>query len=501
MRNHILTIILGAALTALNSCSSVPSDTVYRHGVIVSSDKIASETGVDILKTGGNAVDAACATAMALAVTYPQAGNIGGGGFALVYLADSQKVYYLDFRETAPAAATSDMYLTADGNVDSDRPLEGSSAAGTPGTVAGLYDLNRRFGKHLWLDIVRPARMLADTGFIIGQPLAEKLADYSEELQKFPATAKIFFPEQKSLTAGDRLMQTDLGSTLIAIETGGRDGFYLGETAQKIADYCADNGGLITMDDLAAYTPIWREPVTFDYRGLDIYCAGLPSSGGIVMGQILWSLDQFEIERYTPDAPEYIHLFAEASRRAYADRSKHLGDPAFTDNLTHGLLDPTYIASRIESINPDHATPSAEIMPGLPSGPGESDQTTHLVTADSAGNIVSLTYTINTNFGSKAVVPGCGFLLNNEMDDFSAAPGVPNTFGLIGGEANKIEGGKRMLSSMSPTIILREGKPYMAVGSPGGSKIITAVTQAVINYHLYGLTIGESVAAPRFHHQ
>ncbi|MCP4568632.1 MAG: gamma-glutamyltransferase [FCB group bacterium] len=501
MRNFILISLLIPALLAINSCSTIQSDKVYRNGVVVSSDKIASEIGVNALKGGGNAIDAACATALALAVTYPQAGNIGGGGFALIYLADSQKVYYLDFRETAPAAATTDMYIKADGEVDHQRALWGPSSAGTPGTVAGLYELNRRFGSKAWRDNVQPARLLADTGFFISAPLADKLVEYSEELHTYPATAAIFFPGGKAPQAGDRLLQSDLGSTLIAVETDGRDGFYLGETAQRIVDYCADNGGLISMDDLASYFPVWREPVVFGYRNLDIHCAGLPSSGGIVMGQILKMLEQFELERYTPEAPQYMHLFAEASRRAYADRSQYPGDPDFTEDLTEGLLDRAYIASRVESIDPNQATPSADILPGLPRGHGESDQTTHLVTADAAGNIVSLTYTINRTFGSKAVVPGCGFLLNNEMDDFSAAPGVPNSFGLIGGEANKIEGGKRMLSSMSPTIIFQSGQPYMALGSPGGSKIITAVAQTIINYHLFDLTIGEAVSVPRFHHQ
>ena len=502
IRKSAAIILMSLFLSGLLvSCGELHTEKVHRNGVVVSSDRIASEAGLEILKEGGNAIDAACATALALAVTYPQAGNIGGGGFALLYIADSQKVYYLDFRETAPKAAESDMYIDDAGEADRERAMVGPSAAGTPGTIAGLFELNRRFGTRAWRGLVSPARMLADTGFFIEDHLAATLADYADDLRRFPATEAVFFPGGKSLSGGDRLLQTDLGSTLIAVETEGRDGFYLGETARRIADYCADNGGLITLEDLENYDPVWRDPVYFKFRGLDIYCAGLPSSGGVVMGQTLRMLERFEIERYTANAPEYIHLFAEASRRAYADRSKFLGDPAFTEDLTDGLLDESYIETRIESIDPKHASSSADILPGLPKGYGESDQTTHLVTADAQGNIVSLTYTINLGFGSKAIVAGCGFLLNNEMDDFAVAPGVPNSFGLVGGEANKIEGGKRMLSSMSPTIILNSRKPYLALGSPGGSKIITAVAQTIINYRIFGMTVSEAISTPRFHHQ
>ncbi len=489
-------LILGLA-----SCDTLSSEKIYRNGVVVCSDKTAADIGLQVLKDGGNAIDAACATAFALAVTFPQAGNIGGGGFALVYLADSQQVYYIDFRETAPAAASARIYLDDQDEIDRDRALNGPQAAGTPGTVAGLSDLHLRFGSAEWSELIHPARSLADTGFIVGQSLSEALLEEEETLRRFEATEKIFFPGGKSIEPGQRLTQPDLALALSFIEMKGRDGFYLGETADAIAEYCAENGGLITTEDLQNYTTAWRQPVKFRFRQLDIYAASLPSSGGIVMGQILKMLNEYELEKYTADAPEYMHLFAEASRRAYADRAEYLGDPDFTPNLTDQLLDDHYIASRRQSIDPTHASSSTEILPGMPGGSHESDQTTHLVVADADGNVVSLTYTVNSWFGCKAVVPEFGFFLNNEMDDFAIQPNVPNAFGLTGSDANRIEPGKRMLSSMTPTIVLKSGKPYMALGSPGGSKIITAVAQTIINYDIFKMNLTESVTSPRFHHQ
>ena len=484
-----------------SSCGEIGREQVFSTGLVVSSDKIASEVGLQALKQGGNAVDAACAAALALGVTYPWAGNIGGGGFAMIYIADSQDVYFLDFRESAPQSSVSDMYLDSSGDVDDDKILFGPSASGVPGTIAGLSEMHRLYGDKKWSDLVRPARLLADTGFLIGEDLASSFAEYEQTLRRFPATEAVFFPEGRPLQPRERLIQSDLGATLAAVEVGGRDAFYRGETAQKIADYCADNGGRITMSDLENYQTRWHQPVRFKFRGLDIYCPGLPSSGGIVMGQILGILESFELEKYQAQSPEYIHLFTEAARQAYADRSEYLGDPDFTIDMTDELLDKNYITNRLKSIDADHASSSTEILPGLPRSGKESDQTTHLVVVDNWGNVVSLTYTINLSYGCKAIVPGAGFLLNNEMDDFSSSPGKPNSFGLVGGEANKIEAGKRMLSSMTPTIVIKSGRPYLALGSPGGSKIITAVAQIIINYHIYGMTVGEAVAAPRFHHQ
>jgi gamma-glutamyltranspeptidase/glutathione hydrolase len=493
----LLSIIMLGAI----SCDTVSSEKMYRLGGLACSDTIAAEVGLKILKDGGNAIDAACATAFALAVTYPQAGNIGGGGFALIYMADSPQVHFIDFRETAPAAASAEVYLDNQGEVDRDKALMGPLSAGTPGTVAGLYEMHRRFGRSNWSDLVRPARFLADTGFSVGQGLSESLDEEGENLRKFKSTEDIFFPDGLAPRPGQRLTQPDLALALNLIEQKGRDGFYLGETAAAIEQFCAGTGGLITKIDLEKYRSVWRQPVHFKFRQLDIYTAGLPSSGGAVMGQILKILDEYELERYTADSPEYIHLFSEASRRAFADRSEYLGDPDFTEDLTDRLLDDSYIASRTQSIDLERASSSADILPGMPMGRHESDQTTHLVVTDAEGNIVSLTYTVNSWFGCKAIVPGYGFFLNNEMDDFAILPDAPNAFGLTGSQANSVEPGKRMLSSMTPTLVFKSRQPFMALGSPGGSKIITAVTQAIINYHVFEMTLTESVTSPRFHHQ
>jgi gamma-glutamyltranspeptidase/glutathione hydrolase len=500
MRYVIIGFVI-IALLGIVSCSTLSTERMYRQGALACSDTLAADIGRQVLIDGGNAVDAACAAALALAVTFPQAGNIAGGGFALIYRADSQKVYFIDFREAAPAAATAAAFLDAEGRVDRDKATVGPLAAGTPGTVAGLYEMHKRFGVSNWGDLVQPARLLADTGFIIGQSLAASLTEESDNLRRFESTAAIFLSQGQPLGPGQRLVQSDLALALNLIEQEGRDGFYQGETAEAITRFCAENGGLITTEDLQNYNPVWRPPVHFRFRQLDVYAPGLPSSGGIVMGQILEMLKGFELERYTADNPEYIHLFTEAARRAYADRSEYMGDPDFTDNLTSSLLDDKYIASRVASIDPSHASPSSEILPGMPRGRRESDQTTHLVVTDADGNIVSLTYTINAWFGCKAVVPGYGFFLNNEMDDFAILPDSPNAFGLTGGAANGIEPGKRMLSSMTPTIVFKSQQPYMALGSPGGSKIITAVAETILNHYIFGMSMKEAVSAPRFHHQ
>jgi len=493
-----LAIIL---LFVLLSCSTVHREEVFRNGVVVSSETAATDVGVRILKEGGNAIDAACATALALAVSYPQAGNIGGGGFALVYTADSQRVSFLDFRETAPQAATADMFLDDAGKIDDGKARYSAKSSGVPGTVAGLWEMHRRFGKKPWQELAEPARRMADTGIIVTSALADDIASHREHLTGHEASEALFFPDGGPLTTGNRWVQADLAKTLSLIGLEGKDGFYSGEVAEKIAHWAQTSGGLITAEDLAGYQPQWRTPVLCSFGQLSIYAAGLPSSGGIVMAEILKMLGPYELDRYTPNSPKYIHLFAEAARRAYADRSEYLGDPDFTPNMTSGLLEASYIASRMQTFDPDKATPSSEVLPGSPRGRTESDNTTHLIVADRDGNIVSLTYTINLTFGSGIVVPGCGFLMNNEMDDFAAAPGQPNAFGLVGGEANKIEGGKRMLSSMTPTIVLKNGVPYLALGSPGGSKIITAVTETLLNYHVFGMSLAEAIDAPRFHHQ
>ncbi|MEE9443010.1 MAG: gamma-glutamyltransferase [candidate division Zixibacteria bacterium] len=500
-RFFLIPIAFIFVLTSFSSCGQVASEKIFRNGVVVCSDPMAANVGLEILKAGGNAIDAACATAMALAVTLPRAGNIGGGGFALIYLAESQEVRFLDFRETAPAGIKPEMYYDSQENVDRDKALIGPLSAGTPGTIAGLFEMHKRLGRMPWSSLVVPARYLADTGFAILNHFESYIIEYSDDLALYPSTAEIFFPDGRPPISGSQFIQKDLAWTLGLIERNGRDGFYTGTVARKIAEFCAANGGVISEEDLASYNPKWRDPVSFKFRDLDIYAPGLPSSGGIVMGQILSILDEFELEKYTADSPQYLHLFTEASRRAFADREKYLGDPDFTQDFTKELLDKNYLATRIQSINESKASTSTEILPGVPKGSYEPTETTHLVAVDSAGNIVSLTYTINLSFGSKAVVEGCGFLLNNEMDDFAIKPGQANAFGLVGGEANKIEPGKRMLSSMTPTIVFRNNKPYMALGSPGGSTIISAVTQTIIYKRIFGMSLGEAILAPRIHHQ
>jgi len=456
--------------------------------------------GLDILKQGGDAVDAACATALALAVTLPRAGNLGGGGLAMIYRADSGKVYFLDFRETAPRLAEAGRFTDSAGKVDRDKATVGPLAAGVPGTVAGLFELHRRFGRLEWAPLVQPARYLADTGFVVPEFLARSIEEYAAELARYESSADIFLPEGRPIPAGGRFIQQDLARTLEMIEEEGPGGFYDGETAQKIASFCARNGGLITLDDLRSYLPFWREPIRIRFRDFDLYVPGPPSSGGVVIGQILSLLDGFGLRRYTPMEPEYLHLYIESARRAFADREQYLGDPGFVPDYSRALLEPAYIDERRKSIDPQHASSSSSIFPGVPARP-ESPETTHLVAIDRDGNIVSLTYTINLPYGCKAVVTDAGFLLNNEMDDFAVVAGDPNAFGLVGGAANRIDPRKRMLSSMTPTIILKDGRPFLALGARGGSKIISAIAQTILNYCVFDQPLLEAVSGPRIHHQ
>ncbi len=500
LRIFLILVLFCIIFLVGTSCDKLQTEKIYNNGMVVCADPIAAGFSLGVLKEGGNAIDAACAAALTMSVTMPRAGNIGGGGFAVVYLAESKEVLYLDFREMAPGTSDAKKFMNDDNEVDRDKALVGPLSSGVPGTVAGLYELHSKYGKSQWNSLVKPARMLADTGFAMYDYLAESLGEYREPLSRYESTRNIFFPDGATPEADMQFIQKDLAQTLGHLEASGRDGFYTGDIAAKIVDFCAKNGGVITMEDLQAYRPIWRTPVKFTFRDLDVYTSGLPSSGGIVMGQILSMLDTYELEKYTFQSPEYIHLFTEASRRAFADREKFLGDPDFTHDYTTELLSEQYIATRLQTLDIKQASSSSEIMPGMPKKI-ESDQTTHLVTTDAWGNIVSLTYTINSPYGSKAVVAGCGFILNNEMDDFAIAPGQPNAYGLVGGEVNKIEPGKRMLSSMTPTIILSKGKPYMALGARGGSKIITSVTQTIINHRIFGMSVTEAVRAPRIHHQ
>ncbi len=501
MSRRYLAFFIIPILVISFSCNSLTVEKLHRNGTVVSSSPIASRVGVDILKRGGNAADAAVAVAFALAVTHPSAGNIGGGGFALYYDAAHDRIEALDFRETAPSGAYRDMYLDKEGNVIENASLLGAGAAGVPGTVAGMFELWRKYGNVKWYDLVQPALMLADSGFTIDEYQAAKIGNFRKSLSEFPETKAIFLPDGNPPSPGTRFVQKDLAATLGLIALDSTEGFYSGKTADLIIDAMNRHGGFITREDLEGYAPVWRDPVHFRFDSLDIYSMPPPSSGGVIMGMILGLLEPYEFAAYTSKSPEYIHLFTEACRLAYVERAAHLGDPDFVDNPVNQMLDPAFLAARRKLIDPDRAGISSEIGSGIAEMTKESNSTTHFCVADKDGNIVSLTYTINTSFGSKLVVDGAGFLLNNEMDDFVSKPGVPNVYGLVGGEENAIAPGKRMLSSMSPTIVLKDGKPCLALGSPGGSRIITAVSQAIVNYSRFDLGADELVTHPRYHHQ
>ena len=494
-------LLIVPTLLSLLSCNTISVEKYYADGVVTTASPIASKIGLEVLKEGGNAIDAAVAVGFALAVCHPEAGNIGGGGFAMVHHSETGRIEALDFRETAPASATRDMYLDGLGNVIPDESLLGAKASGVPGTVAGLFELWKRYGTLEWYRLVQPAIKLADTGFIVDNYLAGKLKQYGKDLSYFPETKNIFFKGSAVYGSGDKFIQRELASTLERIGLDTTEGFYSGETADLIVQAMEKNGGLISADDLAGYRPVWRQPVHFKFDSLDVYSMPPPSSGGVIIGEILRIIEPFDFFKYGPDHPEYIHLFTEACRLAYADRAVHLGDPAFVDNPVAELLDSNYLEARRSLINLQSAANSQEIGSGLPDKSVESESTTHFCVADRAGNVVSLTYTINALFGSKLVVDGAGFLLNNEMDDFAIKPGVPNLYGLIGGTANEIEPGKRMLSSMSPTIVMLRNEPFLALGAPGGSKIITTVAEAIVNFTRFDLTLQETVECPRFHHQ
>jgi gamma-glutamyltranspeptidase/glutathione hydrolase len=484
----------------LIGCGSVEITHYYEKGCLATSAPAATAIGEQVFADGGNAVDVAVAVGFALAVVHPEAGNIGGGGFALVREGGTGDVSALDFRETAPGAASETMYLDSLGEVVEGLSTVGARAAGVPGTVAGLYELWARFGSLPWEQLVAAAAVLADTGFVVDGFLAQSLATYASELNAFQSTARQFMPDDQPLEGGMRLIQADLARTLRRIATEGRDGFYRGEVAQAIQQTMLTHEGLITAEDLAAYEPVWREPTRFRFDSFEVFSMPPPSSGGVLLGHILKILEAYDFSGLTPDSPDYIHLFCEASRLAFADRSEHLGDPDFYRVPVERLLDDAYIQLRRGLISSEHASSSQQIGPGE-AVDHESEQTTHYSVCDGDGNMVAVTYTLNAAYGSKLVVEGAGFLLNNEMDDFSVKPGVPNIYGLVGKEANKIEPNKRMLSSMSPTLILRGGQPYLVLGAPGGGKIITAVAQTILNITRFGLSPSEAAAQPRFHHQ
>ncbi len=482
-----------------------PMDRVHpvyaANGMVASQEAIATNIGVDILKRGGNAVDAAVAVGFALAVTLPEAGNLGGGGFMLVHLATTGETVAIDYREKAPAAATRDMFLDAEGNADPKLSRWSGLATGVPGTVAGLALALQRYGTMSLAEVMAPAIALAESGVEVTPGLAEALAGSHDTFANYPASAAIFLkPDGSDFAPGERLVQSDLANSLKAIAKDGPDAFYRGEVGRLIAAQMARSGGLITTDDLADYEAVAREPVRGTYRGYDIVSMPPPSSGGTHIIEILNILEGYDIGALGFGSAKTIHLMAEAMKRAYADRSEYLGDSDFVGVPLKGLTSKGYAEALRATIDPEHATPSVEIKPGGPI-PYESNQTMHFSVVDKDGNAVSNTYTLNFLFGSGLVAEGTGILLNNEMDDFSAKPGVPNAYGLIGGDANAVEAGKRPLSSMSPTIVLKDGKTFLVTGSPGGSRIITTVLQVIMNVVDHGMNVAEASAAPRMHHQ
>ncbi|MFZ1107394.1 MAG: gamma-glutamyltransferase [Rhodomicrobium sp.] len=472
---------------------------VAENGMVAAQEKIAAQVGADILKAGGNAVDAAVAVGFALAVTHPQAGNLGGGGFMLIALADGRKVA-LDYREMAPAAASRDMFLDARGNVDRDKARYSRASAGVPGTVAGLLHALDHYGAMPRERVMAPAIKLAEEGFPVPYGLAYAFAKSTERLSADNSTAAMFLhPNGETYKFGEIFRQPELAKTLIAIRDRGAAGFYEGPVAELIAAEMK-KGGLITLEDLKNYRVAERQPVRGAYQGYEIVSMPPPSSGGVHVIEILNILEGYDLKKFGQDSADSIHRLVEAMRRAYADRAKYLGDPDFVQVPVAGLTSKAYAAELRKGIDLERATKSADVSAGKPPS-AEGEQTTHFSVMDKAGNAVANTYTLNLAFGSGYTVDGAGFFLNNEMDDFSAKPGAPNAFGLTGDEANAIEPGKRPLSSMAPTIVFKDGAPYLITGSPGGSTIITVVLQEILNVLTYDMNVAEATAAPRIHHQ
>lgn len=471
---------------------------IFENGAVVSAHPIASQVGLDILKKGGNAVDAAIAVKFALAVVYPNAGNLGGGGF-MVYRSHDGHVNSLDFREKAPEAAFKDMYLDNLGNPIKDLSLYGHLAAGVPGSVAGMDEAHQKYGSLKWSVLLAPAIKLAENGFEITQRQANEFNSYKSEFIKHnPLGADII--RNEPWKKGDKFIQKDLAKTLKRISKSRRDGFYKGETADLIVAEMNRGKGIITHKDLQDYQAIWRNPIVGKYKKYKIISMPPPSSGGIAVLALLQSIEKYPLNEWGFQSDSTIRAMVEAERRVYADRATYLGDPDFYKVPQKKLTSKQYNRSRMENVSFQKATPSEAIQAG--NIPGyESEQTTHFSIVDKKGNAVSITTTINGSYGSLVWVKGAGFLLNNEMDDFSVKPGSPNMYGLLGGKANSIEPGKRMLSAMSPTIVEENGKLKMVVGTPGGSTIITSVFQTILNVLEFGMTAQESVSAPRFHHQ
>ena len=492
---HIFRFVAAAAVLLLPLYPAQPVRA--KHGMVVSRESHATDAGVAILKAGGNAVDAAVAVGFALSVTHPSAGNLGGGGFMLVRFADGRKTF-IDFREMAPAKASRDMYLDAAGNPTKDSVV-GWRASGVPGTVRGLELAHKKYGKLGWSNLVMPSVELARQGFPLSFGTARGLKG-AHNLAASPESKRIFQKDGNFFEPGETLKQPELAKVLERIAKKGADDFYLGETARKLAAEMAANGGIITLEDLKNFKAVERTPIEGKYRGFEIITAPPPSSGGIGILQMLAVLEKTKFAESGAGSAQSIHYMAEAMRRYYADRAEFLGDPDFHKFPVSKLLDKKYIDQRRASIDVARATNSDDIRHG-DINLKESTETTHYSIVDSEGNAVAVTYTLNGGYGSGVTVPGLGFLLNNEMDDFSVKPGAPNMYGAIGGEANAIVPGKRPLSSMTPTIVLKDGKPFLVVGTPGGTRIITSVFEVMVNVMDFQMNVQDAVNAPRFHHQ
>ena len=484
--------------TIFNSKAIVHPE-VGENGMVVSQHYLATNVGHSILEEGGNAYDASIAVAFALAVVLPRAGNIGGGGFMIMFDETSQQSYSIDYREVAPEAATKNMFLSSDGSVNKIKARQGVLSIGVPGTVYGMWEVHKKFGSLPWSKLLAPAIQLAEDGFLVSPFMADALNRRYEKLGKYKDFNRIFYSNYP-VKMSQRLKQPNLANTLKIISVNGAKGFYEGEVAKKIDGFMKQNGGLITKKDLKNYRPIWRETLQGTFNEFEIVSMGPPSSGGIHVIQMLNILENYDLMKMGHNSPTYTALLTESMKYAYADRSKYLGDPQFYDVPVQSLISKEYAKNIYKKIKLNLITSSDVIHPGSELK-HESMDTTHFSVADKNGNIVSNTYTLNSGYGSGVIINGTGILMNNEMDDFVSAPGAPNQFGLIGGEANKIEPFKRPLSSMTPTIVLKNGKPVFATGSPGGSRIITAVLQFLLNTLVFKMEISDATIAPRIHHQ
>ncbi|MCG9712336.1 gamma-glutamyltransferase [Shewanella insulae] len=490
-----------ATETSIYSHSATVQPIWAKHGMVATQEAVATQVGVDILKQGGNAVDAAVAVGFALAVTLPRAGNIGGGGFMLVHLAEDNKTVAIDYREVAPKRAHKDIFLNEQGDAVAKLSREHGLAVGVPGTVMGMELALKKYGTMSMAQVIEPAIKLAEQGISVTPDLASSLAGLKRRISQWPSSKAIFYrPDGSNFEIGDTLSQKALAHSLKLIKKQGSKGFYEGETAEKIVASVTQAGGIMTLDDLKEYRVVERQPVEGEYRGYKVVSMPPPSSGGIHIIEMLNMLEPYPIAKLGHNTADTLHLMAEVMKRAYADRSEYLGDPDYVQVPVKTLISKDYAQSRAKGIAINRVTPSSEISPGKVTG-YESPQTTHYSVVDKWGNAVANTYTLNFSYGSGLVAEGTGILLNNEMDDFSAKPGVPNGYGLIGGDANAVEGGKRPLSSMSPTIVMKDGKPFIVTGSPGGSRIINTTLQIIMNVIDHGLNIAEASYSSRVHHQ